>query len=185
MAGFLNKVKSKFQRFTNKMDDYQEYITFAEAGQHDYALRLKEKYQQEDRRGKLLVIGNESQFSDGVIDYSLDMASRMSFEIIALNTAPLSCKTFSLFSPSLSSACKEFKEVSEQNISSFQQQALQSQIPFTHVVKFNEVEHATEDIQKEFGNIDFVVTEPEEERAEQRIQHDNRVQNEIFVYSMV
>jgi len=183
MAGFLNKIKSKFKKFNQQMEDYQESITFAEAGHHDYALKLKEKHQ-EDRPGKLLVIGKESQFSEGVIDYSLDMARRMSFEIIALNTAPLSCSTFS-FSPSLSKACKEFKEVSEQNISSFQQQAVQSQIPFTHVVKFNEVEHATVDIQKEFGNIDFVVSEPEEERPEQRIQHDNRVQNEIFVYSMV
>jgi hypothetical protein len=184
MAGFINKVKNKFQRFNQKMDDYQESITFAEAGQHDYALRLKAKHQQEDRRGKLLVIGNESQFSDGVIDYSLDMARRMSFEIIALNTAPLSYKTFSLFSPSLSTACKEFKAVSEENISTFKQQALQSQVPFTHVVKFNEIEQATEDIQKEFGSIDFVVSEPEEERPEQGIQHDNRVQNEMFVYSM-
>jgi len=185
MAGFLNKVKNKFNKFNQQMEDYQESITFAEAGQHDYALKLKEKHQKEDRRGKLLVIGTESQFSDSVIDYSLDMAKRMSFEIIALNTAPLSCKSFSLFSPSLSNACKEFKEISEQNISSFHQQALQSQIPFTHVVKFNEVEHATESIQKEFGNIDFVVSEPEEERSEQRVQNDNRVQNEIFVYSMV
>ncbi|KPA11946.1 hypothetical protein MHK_007848 [Candidatus Magnetomorum sp. HK-1] len=185
MAGFLNKVKRKFKRFNQQMEDYHESITFAEAGQHDYALRLKEKHQKEDRRGKLLVIGKESQFSEGVIDYSLDMARRMSFEIIALNTAPLSCKTFSVFSSSLSNACKEFKEISEQNITSFQQHALQSQIPFTHVVKFNEVEHATVDIQKEFGNIDFVVSEPEEERTEQRIQRDNRVQNEIFVYSMV
>jgi len=184
MAGFLHKLKNKFQRFSKQMEDYQETITFAEAGQHDYALRLKEKHQQAQRIGKLLVIGNESQFSDEVIDYSLDMAKRMGFEIIAMNTAPLSYKSFSLFSPSLSNACKEFKEVSEQNINAFQQMAGQSQIPFTHVVKFNEVEHATAEILNEYGNIDFVVSEPEEERTERRIQNDNRVQNEIFVYSM-
>ena len=28
------------------------------------------------------IIGNENQFSDGVIDYALDMARQMSFELI-------------------------------------------------------------------------------------------------------
>ncbi|MBF0451031.1 MAG: hypothetical protein HQK75_10035 [Candidatus Magnetomorum sp.] len=185
MSRFLKKLKSKVKNLNKTMETYQESITFAEAGQHEYALQLSEQPREEERLGKLLVIGKESQFSDGVIAYSLEMAQRMSFEIIALNTAPLSCKSFSLFSPSLSGVCKEFKDLSEQNISNFQEQALQSQLKFTHVVKFSEAEAATEQIQKEFGTIDFVVSEPEEERVDNRVQKDNRLQNEIFVYSMV
>jgi len=40
--------------------------------------------------GRLVVMGHESMFSDEVIGYAIDMAKRMSYEILALNSAPLS-----------------------------------------------------------------------------------------------
>jgi len=97
MAGIFGRIKQKLHRLTGKMDSYQEAITFAEAGEPEYA---REFSRDEVRKSSdiLLVVGQESSFSQEIIDYALEMAKRMSYEIVALNTAPLSCDTFKMFS---------------------------------------------------------------------------------------
>ena len=77
---------------------HTEAITFAEAGQHDYAEDVLMEVQEKEESKKLVVVGKESTFSQEIIDYAIDMAERMSYEIVALNTAPLSCETFKLSS---------------------------------------------------------------------------------------
>ena len=87
----IGKIKEKVRRLTGKVDRYQKAVTFAEAGQQEYAqetLQIVEPVKQEPRR--LVVIGRESVFSQEIIDYAIEMAERMSYEIIALNAAPLS-----------------------------------------------------------------------------------------------
>ena len=74
-------------------------------------------------QGKLLVMGQESAFSSEVMDYAIDMAQRMSFEILALNSAPLSCDSFSRFSTSRSKLCQEFQALSEESVIAFRDAA--------------------------------------------------------------
>jgi len=38
MVGIFGRIKQKLSRAGNKMDKYQEAITFAEAGESDYAM---------------------------------------------------------------------------------------------------------------------------------------------------
>ncbi|MBU0769481.1 MAG: hypothetical protein KJ687_10355, partial [Proteobacteria bacterium] len=101
MAGIFGRIKQKLSRAGNKMEKYQEAITFAQAGESEYAMEtMAEERREEQTPTKLLVMGRESTFSKEIIDYSLEMAQRMSYNILALNTAPLSCETFKLFSSS-------------------------------------------------------------------------------------
>ncbi|MBW2325983.1 MAG: hypothetical protein JRF45_05705 [Deltaproteobacteria bacterium] len=100
MAGIFGRIKQKLSRAGDKMEKYQEAITFAEAGESEYAMETMIKERVEQTSTKLLVMGRESTFSKEIIDYALEMAQRMSYDILALNTAPLSCETFKLFSSS-------------------------------------------------------------------------------------
>ncbi len=185
MSGFLGKIKKGMARFTGKMDQYQSSITFAEAGQHEYAEKLMEEKVEDvpEIPVQLLVVGRESDFSGEIVNYALEMAQRMSYEIVALNTAPLSCDTFKFFSSSRTQICQDFQSMSEKNAARFQEQAEKQGIPFTHVIKFSETDAAVEEICKEGSGIEFVVTDASE-RAANRLENDQRPKQEIFVYSM-
>lgn len=135
--------------------------------------------------GKLLVMGQESAFSEEVVAYAIDMAQRMSFEILALNSAPLSCDSFSLFSTSRSKLCKEFQSISEENALAFRQAAEANRIPFTHVVKFDDPEQALSSVQHEYGNIEFVISDSPQASTVDRVTNTNRPRNEVLVYSMI
>jgi len=185
MAGIFGRIKQKMSRAGNKMDRYQEAITFAEAGESDYAMETMAEQREEQEPTRLLVMGRESDFSKEIIDYALEMAQRMSYEILALNTAPLSCETFKLFSSSRNQVCEEFKSMSEKSAGLFQEAAAEKGIPFDHVVMFSEPEEALESINKEHKDIAFVVSESVENRGESRIEEGERLRRNLYVYSMV
>jgi hypothetical protein len=138
-----------------------------------------------DVEGRLVVMGHESMFSSEVIDYAIDMAQRMSYEILALNSAPLSCDAFNLLSTSQKKLCQEFKNLSEKSAMSFRRRAEDSGIPFTHVVKFDEPEAALTNVQREYGNIEFVISEQQTPSTVNRIADSNRPRSEMLVYSMI
>lgn len=185
MSGIFGRIKQKLSRAGNKMDKYQEAITFAEAGEADYAMETMAEQREEQEPTRLLVIGRESTFSKEIVDYALEMAQRMSYEILALNTAPLSCETFKLFSSSYNQVCQEFKNMSEKSARLFWEAASEKGIPFDHVVMFSEPEEALESINREHKDIAFVVSESVEDRAESRIEQGERLRRNLFVYSMV
>jgi hypothetical protein len=185
MAGIFGRIKQKLSRAGDKMDKYQEAITFAEAGESDYAMETMAEQREEQEPTKLLVMGRESDFSKEIIDYALEMAQRMSYEILALNTAPLSCETFKLFSSSRNQVCEEFKSMSEKSAGLFQEAAAEKGIPFDHVVMFSEPEEALESINREHKDIAFVVSESVEDRGESRIEEGERLRRNLYVYSMV
>lgn len=135
--------------------------------------------------GKLVVMGRESAFSQEVVDYAIDMARRMSFEILALNSAPLNCDSFGLFSTSRNKLCDEFQVIAAKNVAAFREAAEANGIPFTHVVKFDEPEQALADVQSEFGSIEFVISEAQAPAATERVAESNRPKNEVLVYSMI
>ena len=159
-------------------------IAFAEAGEIEYAMTAMEDKIEEQAPSQLLVVGRESTFSKEVIDYALEMAQRMSFEILALNTAPLSCETFKLLSSSHNQVCQEFKSMSDKNVILFQEAAAEKGITFDHIVMFSETDEALETITKENKNIAFVVSESVEDRTESRIEEGERLRSKLYVYSM-
>ena len=185
MAGIFGRIKQKLSRAGSKMDKYQEAITFAEAGESEYAMETMAEQKEELAPTKLLVMGRESAFSKEIIDYALEMAQRMSYEILALNTAPLSCETFKLFSSSRNQVCEEFESMSEKNAAMFQQAAAEKGIAFDHIVMFSETEEALQEVTRDNKNIAFVVSESIEDRAESRIEEGERLRQHLYVYSMV
>jgi hypothetical protein len=167
-------MRQKLSKAGKKMDKYQEAITFAEAGESEYAMETMAEQTEEQQIMQLLVVGRESTFS-----------KEMSYEILALNTAPLSCDTFKLFSNSRDQLCGEFKSLSEKNAAMFQQAAAAKGIAFNHIVMFSEAEEALQTVTRDNKNIAFVVSESIEDRAESRIEEGERLHKPLYVYSIV
>jgi hypothetical protein len=172
---YLKKIKQFFDR-------QQEAITFAQAGEADYAIDvLTDKEEIEERSAaRLLVMGKGNNFSNEIIEYALEMAERMSYGILALNTASFSCETFNLFS-SRNKVCEEFKTMAEENVASFKQAAEEKGIHLDHLIMFNKPEEALEIVAKK-DNIAFVITDFIEDRLIDSAE--NRPTNRLFVYSM-
>jgi hypothetical protein len=135
---------------------------------------------------RLLVVGRESVFSEEIIDYAIEMAERLSYGIIALNTAPLSCDTFRLFSSSRKQICEDFEEISRKNSMPFQERAAIKGIPFTHVVKFSDSYEVLKEIKTQIGEFEFVVSEMEEDPEDTATaQSGEKTNREISVYSIM
>jgi predicted alpha/beta-fold hydrolase len=186
MGRFLAKLMRKANKVGTNIDKYQEAVTFAEAGEQEH---VKELFQAdvevaEERAGKLLVVGREGTFSKEIMDYALDMAQRLHYEILALNTAALSGETFRLFSASHKKLSEDFRELAEKNAQHFHEEADRLGVAFAHMVKFSARDEAIQEINKEFSNIEFVVSDSEEERPAERNEEGARASQPIYVYSM-
>jgi DNA-binding NtrC family response regulator len=120
----------------------------------------------EGRKGRLLVLGQQSGFSKDLIDYALDMAQRLSYEVIALNAAGFSKETFRSFPGARDKVCQDFSAVSEENAVFFREAAAEKGIPFSHLVKFSSADEATAEARDRFGDIDYVICESEEKFQE-------------------
>ncbi len=183
MKTFLKKLLGKGRSFSRRMDEYQESITFAEAGESAPG-PSETPEPAEEKPGVLLVIGNGSRFSRRVIDYSLEMAQRMSYPLVALNVAPLPNETARLFSPP-KGKIQEFEEKSRENAREFEEAAAAAGISFTHTVKFGETDEAIHEAGREYGPVEFVISEPGGEEAAARPENENRAEKQVYVYSMV
>ena len=121
---------------------------------------------------KIIVVGKEASFSERIIDYAIDMAERMSYEIIAVSTAPLlSCSTLSVLSHHKDKVCTDFEEHAKESVKIFKQKSEENNINFTHIIKFKDTSSVLNELRKELGGFEFVISEEE---------GDN-----IFVYSLL
>jgi hypothetical protein len=169
------------------MDKYHEAVAFAEAGEPQYVQELFQAdvaEEAEERVGTLLVVGREAAFSKEVIDYALEMAQRLSYEILALNTAPLSGETLCFHPHTRRKLSQNFRALSEENVRRFQEEAERLGVAFTHLVRFSEIDKALEEVNREYPNIEFVVSDTEEERPAGRAEEGERARQAIYVYSM-
>ncbi len=185
MTRIFGLLKKKATRLSKKMDRVQEAIAFAEAGEQESARKLFQEEMTEEHPGRLLVIGRESAFSRRVIDYSLEMAQRMSYEILALNTTPLSSETFKMFSSSHKQLCQDFRALAEENVREFRKEAERLGVPFAHAIKFSERDQALAEITHEFKDIEFVVSDAEQEGLVNRTEEGERPAQPVYVYSML
>jgi hypothetical protein len=183
---FFRRKKDKRQKESKNRDSRKEASSNAKEGKNEPARKSIADETKTETASRLLVVGKESVFSEEIIDYAIEMAERLSYEIIALNTAPLSCDTFRLFSSSRNRICEDFEEISKKNITAFQDKAEKKKIPFTHVVKFADSYEVLREIKKEIGEFEFVVSEMEEDPEDASVaDNGQKPKREISVYSIM
>jgi hypothetical protein len=150
----------KVKTLTEKFDSYTEAITFAEAGLPETARELIGA--QEVEKAKVLVVGNGDTFGKPVIDYTVGLAERMGFQIVALNVNPPPAH----FSKVLGShgdrlLYEAFKSKCEQAIAGFRAACEEKGIPLTHLVRLGDVDECVKEVHQEVRRVEFVITEPE------------------------
>jgi hypothetical protein len=182
---FFDSVLKKLKRVNNRIDGYQTAVTFAEAGMHEQANQLLAKECSENPGRHLVVASHDNRFSEEAIEYSLDMAKRIEYGIIAVNAANLTHRAIDIFPSAKNTICEDFRTSAIANAKAFSARAAEEGLQFTHVVKFVEIDDAIEEIRKECGEIEFIISENQEtQRAPQRIENENKIARRLCVYSM-
>jgi hypothetical protein len=155
-------VKSrKLDNLSRSLDRYTEAISFAEAGQQDYAQEIIQKEVME--KPKILVVGHEDTFSIPLIDYSVGLAERMGYEIIALSCSSIGGSSTKFLSPFREKISKDFESGAKKGFEALQKKTQEQGIPCTHLCKFGDLNDCIKQIHKEVRRIEFVLTEPEED----------------------
>jgi len=172
------------RNLSGEVDESQEGVTAVEVGEPKYEQEVIGETEAMEAARQIVVVGKESTFSREIMEYAIDMAETMSYSIVALNTAPLSCDTMKRFQSSRDRLCTDFQMLSEMNAQPFCEEAEKRGIPFTHLVKYSESDEALAELRKEIGEFEFVVSEEENEEASDRPQDGNQPKREIFVYQM-
>jgi hypothetical protein len=113
------------------------------------------------------------------------MAKRLRYEIVALNTAPVPDGIFDRFSSAQKELRKGFRTLSEENAEMFRNEARKQGLEFTHTVKFCDKDVALKEISKQFGDVEFVISDTEEEQAVSRPEAAERPEQAIYVYSVL
>lgn len=116
-----------------------------------------------EEKPRLLAISSRAEFSPALVEYTINMARRMAAEVIAVNAAGFASGTFKAFPSARESVCKEYKDLAEAQVSAFQDGAAQAQLSFRHVVMYVEADDAIREISREIGQVDFVLSESEDD----------------------
>ena len=181
---FLETLKTKLQIFNKKVDDYQEVIAFSEAGIHNH-IAQPEELECAESSSNLVVASYDSRFSDDLVAYALEMAQRMDYGIIAVNAANLTHDVTEFFSTTHEALFNDFKETSTRNVEAFRARAVELGLKFAHTIKFSNIDHAIDDITKECGEIEFIISENREQaRTRGVIKNEKRIAQRLCIYSM-
>jgi len=145
------------ERRQNVLRDTAAAAAFAEAGEHEAAGSM---LNQAGKSRKILVVGSEDRFSSDLIDYAIDMAKRLEFELVALNVTDA---PFALPKEKRDEAAGVFKESCRKNIATFQKKAEENGIAFSHLIEFGEQDDVIEKMHARSPGMRFVLTEPDPE----------------------
>lgn len=132
--------KSKLKVLKEKYDDFCEALALAEGG----ALEDAHQLIRTRKPRRILVLGAKEGFSKAVVDYALEFAERMSYEIVAL----------SLESP-LHSPPKPLVKLDQ-----FLNEAISKNISVTHVIKGGKFEDCFKLVEKEVGPLELIISDP-------------------------
>lgn len=137
------------------LQDSAAAVAFAEAGEHETARAMVD---QTAGKRKILVVGNQENFSEVLVTYSLEMATRLDFELVLLNVtdAPLS-----LPAERREAATALFQSKCDLNFAALKQRAAQVNVSVDHLVKVGDLDDVVDKIQTQFPGMRYVLTEPD------------------------
>jgi hypothetical protein len=154
------KRKSRVSKLTEAVDRYQEAVTYAEANMPAEAVAALERPAQAPPM--ILVVGRDGNFSEALREYSVGLADRLGYEIVAVNTKNIPGESAPRASEFREHLRQDFTEKSLEAAESFRAQCELAGICFTHEVKFGETTDVIRDLHLAHPRLDYVLTEPDE-----------------------
>jgi hypothetical protein len=108
---------------------------------------------------KILVVGKDYAFSNGVVDYAANLSQRLGYDIIAMNVNPSLGQTGKFFSPYNQHLRGKFTQRAQESWTTVKSELAGQGIHGEHVVKFENLVRAIKDLNQEVKRIDFVITD--------------------------
>ncbi len=183
--GLFDIFKKKANEAKEEIIKYQEAVAFAEEGEHGEAKRrMKKDTSLGDVKSILLVVGNGNSFGKDVIEYSIEMAKKFNYKIVALNAAPIG-DDLPVKSNERRKLREEFMEKCNLSAENFRDLAEKQGIELEHVVKFLNKDDALEEIKREIPGIEFVISDKERDFVPCTSENRASKRPSVCVYSMV
>ena len=115
-------------------------------------------HSQEVKR-KILVVGKDYAFSNGVVDYAANLSQRLGYDIIAMSVNPALGTSGKFFSPYNQHLRGKFTQRAQEAWVPVASELASQGIRSEHVVKFEGLVGAIKDLNHEVKRIDFVITD--------------------------
>jgi hypothetical protein len=116
---------------------------------------------QTEARPKILVVGKEDSFTERVMDYTVNLAQRLGYDIIAMNVNTVVGQSGAFLHPFKHHLRETFEIHAAEAAELLRRKAFDRGIEFEHVVRYEEVSKAVKQLHHERDHIELVVTEPE------------------------
>jgi hypothetical protein len=108
---------------------------------------------------KILVVGKDYAFSNGVVDYAANLSQRLGYDIIAMSVNPALSTSGKFFSPYNQHLRGKFTQRAQDAWVPVASELASQGIKSEHVVKFEGLSGAIKDLNHEVKRIDFVITD--------------------------
>ena len=115
-------------------------------------------HSQEVKR-KILVVGKDYAFSNGVVDYAVNLSQRLGYDIIAMSVNPALAQSGKFFSPYNQHLRGKFSQRANEAWTPVATELASQGIRSEHVVKFEGLAGAIKDLNHEVKRIDFVIAD--------------------------
>jgi hypothetical protein len=108
---------------------------------------------------KILVVGKDYAFSNGVVDYAANLSQRLGYDIIAMSVNPALGASNKFFSPYNQHLREKFIQRAQAAWEPVASVLANQGVRSEHVVKFEGLAGAIKDLNHEIKRIDFVITD--------------------------
>lgn len=115
---------------------------------------------------KILVVGREAAFSEAVVDYAVNLAERLGYDLIALNVGPKAETGGFLYSPYRRYLQEKFRKQATAAARLLEAKAREKGLAFDHQVRFGDLSRAIEELNHQKRRIEFVINASEMSEAE-------------------
>jgi hypothetical protein len=115
---------------------------------------------------KILIVSREARFSESVVNYAVNLAERLGYDLIALNVGANGSGTGIFHSPYQRYLAEKFKKQAQNASSEIQARLTAKGLGFEHLVRFGDFGAAVEALNHEKKRIEFVLNASEMSEAE-------------------
>jgi hypothetical protein len=134
-------------------------------GQARIGLRTQDRPPANENR-KILVVSCEPGFSESVVDYALNLAERLGYDLIAMNVGLDEAPTGVMASTYRRFLQGKFKRQARVATARIASEARRKSLGFQHLVQFGDLGRAVEALNQEKRRIEFVLNASETSEAE-------------------
>ena len=153
------KAREKGQSWSGASSEFSSNPVYPAGRSPDSVPETAPTVKNENR--KILVVGREAGFSEALIDYAVNLAERLGYDLIALNVGQEAASAGVLQSPYRRYLQEKFKKQAKAAARLIESRVREKGLAFEHLVQFGDLSRAVETLNHEKRRIEFVINASE------------------------